>query len=117
MRRFRGGQSVARGTYWNLKYGGLAEMRDEEILPGGCDAKYYRIPFVCIPFLALVLGGFYVIFLPIIMITMATYLLGKRIFGGILSQAGRSVYFGWRPTEAYLSGKNKKKETGDAKTE
>jgi len=117
MRRFTGGQSVANGTYWNLKYGGLAEIRDEGVLPGGCDTKYYRIPFVFIPFLALVLGGFYVIFLPIIMITMATYLLGKRIFGGILSQAGRSIYFGWRPTEAYLSGKNKKKEAGDTKTE
>jgi len=117
MRRFTGGQSVANGTYWNLKYGGLAEIRDEGVLPGGCDTKYYRIPFVFIPFLALVLGGFYVIFLPIIMITMATYLLGKRIFGGILSQTGRSIYFGWRPTEAYLSGKNKKKEAGDTKTE
>jgi len=117
MRRFTGGQSVTKGTYYNLKYGGLEEIRDEGVLPGGCDMKYYRIPFVCIPFLALVLGGVYVIFLPIIMITVATCLLGKRIFGGILSQARRSVYFGWRPTEAYLSGKNKKKEAGGTKAE
>ncbi|HBX43853.1 MAG TPA: hypothetical protein DEH27_08780 [Deltaproteobacteria bacterium] len=117
MRRYEGGESAVRGTYWNLRYGGLVEMKQEGILPGGPHARYYRIPFVFIPFLALVLGGVYVIFLPVIMITMATYLLGKRMFGGILSQTRRSVSFGWRPTEAYLSGKNKKKETGDQTTE
>ena len=117
MKRFQGGQSVVKGTYWNLKYGGLVEMKDEGFLPGSYDTRYYRIPFVFIPFLALALGGLYVFFLPVIMISMAVYLLGKRIFGGVLSQARRSVSFGWRPTEAYLAGKKKKVENDDQPSE
>ncbi len=117
MRKYTGGQSVGKGTYWNLKYGGLAEMKGEGVLPGGSDTIYYRVPFPFIPFLGLFLGGLYVIFLPVIMITMAVYLLGKRILGGVLSQARMSVSFGWRPTEAYLAGKNKKQEEADNQTE
>jgi hypothetical protein len=117
MKRFQGGQSVAKGTYWNLKYGGLVEMKDDGFLPGSFDTRYYRIPFSLIPFLALALGGLYVFFLPVIMISMAVYLLGKRIFGGVLTHARRSVSFGWRPTEAYLAGKNKKVENDDQPSE
>lgn len=117
MKKYKGGQSVVKGTYWNLKYGGLVEMKGEGVLPGGGNAMYYRIPFLFMPFLGLFLGGLYVIFLPVIMITTAVYLLGKRILGGVLSQARMSVSFGWRPTEAYLAGKNKKKEEGDNQTE
>lgn len=117
MKRFQGGQSVARGTYWNLKFGGLVEMKEEGFLPGSYDTRYYRIPFILIPFLALALGGLYVICLPVLMITMAVYLLGMRIFGGVLTQARRSVSFGWRPTEAYLAGKKKKVENGDQPSE
>ncbi len=63
------------------------------------------------------LGGLYVIFLPLIINIYAMYFLGKRLFGGVMTQARRSVSFGWRPTEAYLAGKGKKRENGDQKSE
>lgn len=38
------------------------------------------------------------------------FALGTAAINGILSLAGSSIAFGWRPTEAYLSGKKKRKE-------
>ncbi len=117
MRKFHGGYSVGKGRYWNMRYGSLVEMKHEGVLPGGPDTTYYRIPIAALIFLVMALGGLYVIFLPLIINIYAMYLLGKRLFGGVLTQTRRSVSFGWRPTEAYLAGKGKKRENGEPKAE
>jgi len=117
MRKFQGGHSVGKGTYWNMKYGSLVEMKHEGVLPGGPNTTYYRIHIAAVIFVVMALGGLYVIFLPLIINAYAIYFLGKRMFGGVLTQARRSVSFGWRPTEAYLAGKGKKKENSEHKTE
>jgi hypothetical protein len=38
------------------------------------------------------------------------YAIGTAALNGVLGLAGRSASFGWRPTEAYLAGKKKRKE-------
>lgn len=117
MRKFNGGDPVGRGTYWNLRYGNLVDVKKEGVLPGSAGATYYRIPFAVLFLMVLFLGALYVVALPLIVNVMGIYLLGRRILGGVLLQAKRSVSFGWRPTEAYLAGKKKKKDRNSRQDE
>lgn len=55
------------------------------------------------------IGLAYVVALPI----GFAYALGSAAINGVLSLAGREASFGWRPTEAYLSGKKKEKKEED----
>lgn len=59
------------------------------------------------------IGLFYVVSLPFIFV----YALGAVALNGIFGLAGKSVSFGWRPTEAYLGGKKKEKKEGKEDTE
>lgn len=52
------------------------------------------------------IGLAYVVMLPFAFV----FALGTTILNSVLGLAGRSVSFGWRPTEAYLAGKKKRKE-------
>jgi hypothetical protein len=54
-------------------------------------------------------GLVYFICLPFIAIGTIVTLLGKKMMVGIINQTRNLVSFGWRPTEAYLEGKKKKK--------
>lgn len=54
------------------------------------------------PFIGLV----YIVILPL----GFAYALGSAAVNGVLTLAGREASFGWRPTEAYLSGKKKEKK-------
>ncbi len=110
MRRFNGGHKVDSGTYWNVWDLSMVGVNNEAILPGDRNSVYYRIPFVLVLPLGAILGGIYVFFLPVVSIATAVSMLGRRIFGHVLFHARRSVFFGWRPTEAYLAGKKGQKE-------
>lgn len=63
------------------------------------------------PGLTLILGpvvGFaYVIFLPFIGLAMVVIFTARRILGSLFSLVKTIAAFGWRPMEAYLSGKKK----------
>jgi len=61
-----------------------------------------------------IIGLVYVIGLPFIGIAMVVAFLGKKVFDGAVDLLRNVVSFGWRPSEAYLSGKKKKKRRGDA---
>jgi len=56
-----------------------------------------------------ILGLAYVIALPFIAIATIVSLLGRKIVGAALGIVRSLVSFGWRPSEAYLSGKKGKK--------
>jgi hypothetical protein len=64
--------------------------------------------------LLLLLGPFiglaYVIALPFVSIATMVALLSRKIVGGIFNLLGNLVSFGWRPGEAYLGGKKKKRD-------
>lgn len=117
MFRYTGGHKVRRGTYWNAEDGSMIQAKGEDILPGGEGKMYYRIPFILLFPIGMVLGGLYVFALPVIGAVNAVSVIGQRAFGGVLSQLRKSISFGWRPTEAYLAGKNKREKKGDQEKE
>lgn len=110
MARFTGGDRVFHGAYWNPGTGGLITVREEDVLPGDDRSVYYRIPFLLLFPLGVILGGLYVAMLPLASIGSAAAVLGRRMFGDFLGRATNAVSFGWRPTEAYLAGKEPRRE-------
>jgi hypothetical protein len=58
------------------------------------------------PFVGLV----YVIALQFVFIATVSALVGRKVVGAIFNLMGNLVTFSWRPDEAYLGGKKKKKE-------
>ncbi|HEY5764396.1 MAG TPA: hypothetical protein VIS30_00070 [Candidatus Deferrimicrobiaceae bacterium] len=110
MAKFTGGDRVFPGAYWNPGTGGLITVQEEEVLPGDDRSVYYRVPFVLLFPMGVVLGALYVAALPLASIGAAAAVLGKRLFGDLLSRAKGGVSFGWRPTEAYLAGKELRRE-------
>jgi hypothetical protein len=58
------------------------------------------------PFVGLV----YVIALPFVFIATVAALVGRKLAEGIFNLLGNLVSFSWRPDEAYLGGKKKKKD-------
>ncbi len=113
MLKHTGGQKAAKGTYWNLSSGQRVSITGEEILPGDEKTVYLKIPSAGLLLLAPFIGLAYAVFLPFIGIAMMLKLVGRKVFGGLLGTTARSASFGWRPKEAYLSGKkngNKEKK-------
>jgi hypothetical protein len=115
MTRYSGGDSVGAGMYWNLKGMNVVGLKKEGILPGGEELCYRRLPFFILFLLMIALGGVYILFLPVLIICTTIYMVGVRVFGSLFLQMSKSMSFGWRPAEAYLSGKRtakKEEETG-----
>lgn len=106
MTRHWGGEKVGMGYYWSPRTGQVVDVKGESVLPG--EGSYYRMPFTVLFLLVIALGGVYVVMLPVLIAGTAIYFGSLRIFGGLVSQVRRSVFFGWRPSEAYLSGKKDK---------
>lgn len=52
------------------------------------------------------IGIAYVVMLPFAFVAA----LGSAAMNGVLNLVGKTAVFGWRPTEAYFTGKKKKKE-------
>ena len=110
MLSYKAGHVVGKGTYWDLSNGQRIDVEQDAILIGDPSATYYRISAGIMLLAGPVIGLFYVICLPFIGIaTIATLATGK-VVGGMLSLIGKSLSFGWRPREAYLSGKKKSKK-------
>jgi len=57
-----------------------------------------------------VVGLVYVICLPFMAIATIITLLAGKVMGGVLGLLWNLASFGWRPSEAYLSGKKRKKK-------
>ncbi len=115
MAKYSGGDSVGAGMYWNLKGMNVVGLKTEGILPGGEELIYRRLPFFLLFLLMVALGGVYILFLPVLIICTTIYMVGVRVFGSLFLQMRKSVSFGWRPSEAYLSGKGtakKEEKTG-----
>jgi hypothetical protein len=110
MTRHSGGDSVGAGMYWNLKGMNVVGLRTDGVLPGGEELRYRRLPFSVLFLLMIALGGVYVLFLPLLIIGTTIYMVGVRVFGSLFLQMRKSVSFGWRPSEAYLSGRGKAKK-------
>jgi hypothetical protein len=112
-----GGHKVAVGTYWNMMNGQRVDMEQEGVLPGDHTSMYIKASSAVMLAAGPVLGLIFAVFLPFIGIAMAISLAGKKIAEGLANAAAGSVSFGWRPIEAYLAGRKRKKEARDKKAD
>ncbi len=106
----RGSHKVGRGTYWNISNGQRIEVGGEDTLPGDSHAVYIKMSGAMMLLAGPVLGLMYAVFLPFIGIAMTLGLIGKKLFSGVAKTVVKSTTFGWRPIEAYLDGKKKRKK-------
>jgi hypothetical protein len=113
MLKYTGGQQVGSGTYWDIMTGLRVDMDQEGMLPGGNGARYMKASSGAIVLWGPVLGLAYIVILPIMGIVTVFSLLLQRTLGGVFNLGRSIVSFGWRPSVAYLGGKNKKKDTRD----
>lgn len=111
----RGGHTVDAGTYWNMANGSRIDMRAEGILPGGQNAIYIKASSGLVLAAAPLLGLVFAVFLPFIGIAMAVMLIVRKVGAGMRDAAAASTSFAWRPIEAYLTGRKKKKAVREKK--
>jgi hypothetical protein len=107
---YKGGNKVGEGTYWELSSGQRIDVTGEAILNGDGSLTYYRIPSAFMLLIGPAAGLWYVILLPFIGITTVAMLAVRKAVGVMTDIVGKSLSFGWRPKEAYLSGKKNKKD-------
>lgn len=110
MLSYKTGRTVGKGTYWDLSNGRRIDVEQETVLSGEFSATYYRIPASVMLLAGPVIGLAYVICLPFIGLATIASLATSKVVGGVLGLFGKSLSFGWRPREAYLSGKKKSKK-------
>jgi hypothetical protein len=101
---YKGGQKVGKGTYWDLANGRRIDVLREAVL-AEATATYVKIPSGVMLLSGQVIGLLYVILMPSIGIATVATLAGRKILGSVHHVAEGSVSFGWRPSNAYLSGK------------
>ncbi len=106
----KGGHKVAKGTYWEVRSGHRVDIADEGLLPGDVTASYLRAPATVMILMGPIIGLLYVIALPFIGIAVVAAQLVGKILEGLYNLIGKSASFGWRPKNAYLTGKKKKKK-------
>ena len=109
MLKFDGGEKVGQGTYWNFDNGARVDISGEGVLPGDGKTAFYRMPAAAVIAAAPVLGLMYAAFLPFIGIAMLLKLAGQKAGGGVIDSIQNSASFAWRPSESYLSGRNRKR--------
>jgi hypothetical protein len=117
-----GGSTVKGGFYFNLRKLEIVPVSGKTgVLTGAPDQRYIRIPALGVLVLAPVLGGLFVVFLPVIgFVLVAQHM--ARLGAMTAKRAGvalaGNVAPAWRPGEAYLAGKPEekveKKADGDA---
>ncbi len=107
---YRGGYKVGKGTYWNLSNGQRIDVEHEAVLSGGSELTYLRLSAGIMLLVGPFLGLLYVLCLPFIGLATIMSLIAKKLVNGVLGLIGKSLSFGWRPKEAYLSGKKKSKK-------
>jgi len=107
---YKSGQIVATGTYWDFRNGRRIDVGGQAVLAGGKESTYLRVPpavmLLSVPFIALL----YVVLMPFLGMTAIVSIAGARILSGSSDMVGKSLSFGWRPGNAYLSGKKKKQD-------
>jgi hypothetical protein len=109
MMKYRAGQKVGKGTYWNISDGTRVDIEDEDTLPGDSTAAYTKFSPGVMLIAGPVIGLFYVIAMPFMAVGTILVMAGGKVLSGLVNVLGSLVSFGWRPSEAHLAGK--KKET------
>jgi hypothetical protein len=108
------------GFYFNRdKLDLIAVSGKEGLLPGADGQRYLRVPVLAVLFLAPLLGGLFVMFMPFIGFVLVFQHLGRLSISGV-RRAARGLAFvvapTWRPGEAYFAGKEGEKKQAKEST-
>jgi hypothetical protein len=78
----KAGQAAKVGFYFNTRTWEMdLHRKDGDVLPGGENDRYIRVPAVALLFLGPIMGFFFVIFLPFIGFALVVRELGHRAAG------------------------------------
>ncbi len=114
MARHFGGSLVHGGYYWNPKAWSVTPIPDEGgMLPGDHADGYVKIPILAALALMPIVGGLFVVFVPLIGFGLTFYAIARKLAGGAKKGAeelAATVAPGWVPGEAHLTGKRADKE-------
>ena len=113
----KGGQKVPTGTYWNMANGERVDLEQEGVLPGSGREMYLKAPAVLAIAAGPVVGLIFAVFLPFIGIVMTVSLVVQKLGAALSDAAAGSMSFGWRPIEAYLAGRKRRKEARQKKAD
>jgi hypothetical protein len=106
MTKYKGGDKVGKGTYWNFANGSMVHIPDEGVLQGDDKKIYMRVPAIAVLVISPIIGLVYITALPFIAIGL---IVGK-ILGSLFDLLRAFASFEWAPNEAHLIGKRKKKK-------
>jgi len=106
----KGGHKVGKGTYWDLRRGHRVDIAHEGVLPGDESSSFVRMPVGVMLLSGPIVGLLYAILMPFIGLATIVTLAVRKVLVGLYNLAAKTISFGWRPTIAYLTGKNKKKK-------
>ena len=91
MKRYHGGHRVKAGFYWTSARWEITTVpREGGMLPGGEEITYVRLPVTLVMLGGAMLGGAYVIFLPLIGFVIFFGFAGKKL-GLLLGKAVRPM--------------------------
>ena len=113
----KGGHTAAAGTYWNMADGSRVDMEQEGVLPGNRNDMYIKAPVAAAIAAGPVIGLIFAVFLPFIGIVMTLGMVGRKLGEAVADAAAGSMSFGWRPIEAYLAGRKRRKEAREKKAD
>ena len=109
MARHCGGAPAKSGYYWSPRHWTITPIpRPGGFLPGGPEDRYVKVPAAAVLALMPLLGGLFVVFLPVIGFALVAHALARKALalarGGAADLAG-TVAPGWLPGEAHLAGR------------
>ena len=107
---YKGGHKVEQGTYWDTSTGERVEVEGQLVLPGNDHTIYIKAKSGLVLIAGPILGLAFALFLPFIGIVMTMGQIGRKVADSAVGHAAQSVAFGWRPIEAYLTGRKKRQE-------
>ncbi len=109
MLRYKGGDWVTEGTYWNLASGRRVDATTKGLaLPGGRNLVYLRMPAGMMLLLGPFFGLLYIILFPLMGIAALSFFAVRAFLRGTFDLLSRAMYFEWRPAEAYLAGRKRR---------
>lgn len=115
------GTTVKGGFYLNRDAWDLVAVNGKEgVLPGADGQRYVKLPIWAVLALAPMLGGLFVVFLPLIGFALVFMHFGRLSLGGVKRTAqglAGIVAPSWRPGEAYFAGKGRKADQPTAETD
>ncbi len=108
MARHCGGSLATSGYYWNPRRWSITPIpRPRGFLPGGPEERYLKVPALAVLALMPLLGGLFVVFLPVIGFALVAYALARKVAAlarGGAADLAATVTPGWLPGEAHLTG-------------